>query len=174
MADRQPGPAGASLTGMKDFAPGQRWTYRTRPGEETSTLLVLGRDQNAEGLVAVSLKVEDISLRPPIGGTITELQHAPFAEEVLRQSVLELLQENVALPADLGSYEAWRLAFETGEVGAFDLALADTLDLIDRATGQQPPSPEHPLFTKTNLRIIEPATEEVPNSPIPQGRKGQA
>lgn len=156
------------------FAPGQRWTYRTRPGEETSTLLVLGRDQNAEGLVAVSLKVEDISLSPPIGGTITELQHAPLTEDALRRSVLELLQEDVPLPGDPATYEAWRLAFETGEVGAFDLPLADTLDLIDRATDHQPPSPHHPLFTKTNLRIIEPEAGETLNSPIPQGRKGQA
>ena len=154
------------------FKPGQRWTYRTRPGEETSTLLVLGRDQSAAGEVAVSIRIEDITLRPPIGGTVTELLHAPIEETALQESVTELLQEGLPLPADLGSYEEWRLAFEKGDAGAFDLPLADTLDLIDRATEHQPPSVQHPLFQKTNLRIIQPPEDEEQQT-RPTGRTGR-
>ncbi len=159
---------------MKAFAPGQRWTYRTRPGEETSTLMVLGRDQSAAGQVAVSIRIEDIVLRPPIGGTITELMHAPIEETALRQSVTELLQEGLPLPSDLGSYETWRLEFEKGGAGAFDLPLADTLDLIDRAAEHQPPSLQHPLFRKTNVQIIAPFEEEETPAGHSQGRGGQA
>ena len=161
---------------MKAFAPGQRWTYRTRPGEETSTLLVLGRDQSAAGQVAVSIRIEDITLRPPIGGVVTDLMHAPIEETALEQSVTELLQEGLPLPGDLGSYEDWRLAFEKGDAGAFDLPLADTLDLIDRAAEHQPPSLEHPLFRKTNVRLIASFgdEEEEPQPVRGQGRGGQA
>lgn len=136
---------------MTDFAPGQRWTYHTRPGEETSTLLILGRDTSVSGLVGVSVRVQGVTLHPS-GQVAHELSHAPLTEAGLRLSVLDLLEEGVPLPSDLSGYEAWRPAFERGETGAFDVTLSEVLDMIDRAGQDTGPATQNPLFQKQNGR----------------------
>lgn len=166
------------------FAPGQRWTYRTRPGEDTSTLLVLGCDPrrpdregtggDAGGSV-VSVRLDALQMRGPEGpgSHISELSHTPVAEENVRESVLELLEEGAPLPADLSGYQGWQLDYEKGEAGFFTVPVAEILDLLEGMMGP-PPGPAHPAFHKSNGRArLLGSWEEESERPAPLDR-GQA
>ncbi|GAA0517438.1 hypothetical protein [Deinococcus depolymerans] len=133
-----------------DFQAGQRWTYRTRPGEDTSTVLILRRDDEPTGTV-LHVALDGLRLGNPHlrGGVQPELGHAPVTAEALRASVLELIQVNAPLPADGGGYRQWREAADRGEAGVFTLTLAEILDVIGQAVA---PAPVDGLFGKTNRR----------------------
>ncbi|SEI72189.1 hypothetical protein SAMN04488058_101437 [Deinococcus reticulitermitis] len=168
---------------MKPFAPGQRWTYRTRPGEDTSTLLVLGCDlrrapegeSGADGSRVVSVRLDRLRMIGPegAGSWISELAHTPVAEANVRDSVLDLLEEGVPLPADLSGYHGWQLDYEKGEAGFFTVPIAEILDLLEGLMGP-PPGPAHPVFQKSNgrARLLGPWEDEGERS-APLGR-GQA
>lgn len=129
---------------MTDFAPGQRWIYRTRPGEETSTVLIL-RCEDWPSDTVIHVYLDGLRLRNPHlpGGVQDTLSHTPVREDAVRASVTELIEERAALPHDGGGYETWRTAFERGEAGVFTLPLADIVEALEVAvngprTGDQP------------------------------------
>ncbi|NTY01442.1 hypothetical protein [Deinococcus sp. JMULE3] len=133
-----------------DFQAGQRWTYRTRPGEDTSTVLILRRDDEPSGVVLhVALDGLRLGNSHLPGGVQMELGHAPVTVDALRASVLELIQVNAPLPNDEGGYRQWREAADRGEAGVFTLTLAEILDVIGQAVT---PAPVDGLFGKTNRR----------------------
>lgn len=133
-----------------EFQAGQRWTYRTRPGEDTSTVLILRRDDEPNG-TALHVALDGLRLGNPHlpGGVQMELGHAPVTADALRASVLELIQVNAPLPADEGGYRQWREAADRGEAGVFTLTLAEILDVIGQAVA---PALPRELFGKTNRR----------------------
>jgi len=133
-----------------EFQAGQRWTYRTRPGEDTSTVLILRRDEEPNG-TALHVALDRLRLGNPHlpGGVQMELGHAPVTEDALRASVLELIQVTAPLPADEGGYRQWREAADRGEAGVFTLTLAEILDVIGQAVAPALPGE---LFGKTNRR----------------------
>lgn len=120
--------------------PGQRWTYRTRPGEETSTAVVLRVDAYAEQGRIVSVRLDGL-LMPnadsPDGYT-REIGHVPVLEEKFRQSVLEVVEVLRPVPHEAG-YDQWRAAFDAGEAGAFDLTLAEIVEAMAYALAQAAP-----------------------------------
>ncbi|MDK2012586.1 MULTISPECIES: hypothetical protein [unclassified Deinococcus] len=133
-----------------DFQAGQRWTYRTRPGEDTSTVLILRRDDEPSGTV-LHVALDGLRLGNPHlpGGVQMELGHMPVTADALRASVLELIQVNAPLPADEGGYRQWREAADRGEAGVFTLTLAEILDVIGQAVA---PASVDGLFGKTHRR----------------------
>ena len=136
--------------GQADFQAGQRWTYRTRPGEDTSTVLILRRDDEPTGTV-LHIALDGLRLGNPHlpGGVQPQLAHAPVTAEALRASVLELIQTGALLPTDDSGYRQWREAADRGEAGVFTLPLAEILDLIGQVVV---PAPVDGLFGKTNRR----------------------
>ncbi|AWT34846.1 hypothetical protein GCM10008956_36800 [Deinococcus arenae] len=133
-----------------EFQAAQRWTYRTRPGEDTSTVLILRRDDEPNG-TALHVTLDRLRLGNPHlpGGVQMALGHAPVTADALRASVLELIQVNAPLPADEGGYRQWREAADRGEAGVFTLTLAEILDVIGQAVAPALPGE---LFGKTNRR----------------------
>ncbi len=133
-----------------DFQAGQRWTYRTRPGEDTSTVLILRRDDEPTGTV-VHVALDGLRLGNPHlrGGVQPHLGHAPVTADALRASVLELIQTGALLPTDDSGYRQWREAADRGEAGVFTLPLAEILNLIGQVVV---PAPVDGLCGKTNRR----------------------
>lgn len=130
---------------MPDFAPGQRWSYATRPGEPRSTVLILARDDSPGGGI-VHIRVEGLRLRTPHGEQ-TELAHSPIAEASLRASVTALIETHVPLPGDLSGLRHWEAAFARGEAGAFTLSVAEIVGAVEQAVGSGPdglPPPHTP------------------------------
>lgn len=138
---------------MADLAPGQRWTYSPRPGEETSTLLIVGRDEGPGGEVGYSVRLEALQLRNPWteDGLQTELVHVPLTESALRESLSDRLETGVTLPDDGGAYASWRASFERGEAGCFSEPVAQVVQIIEDLIVA--PSTSLPtLFQKANQR----------------------
>lgn len=136
-------------TAMTAFAPGQRWVYRTRPGEETSTVLIL-----RGGGDTWHVQVDGLQLRNPYtaGGVQTDLPHSPISAGALRASVIRLIEEGVTLPADQSGYETWHEAHERGEAGVFTLEVAGIVGALEEAVNA-PRTPEgNSLFQKTKLK----------------------
>lgn len=135
---------------MRAFTPGQRWTYRTRPGEDTSTLLILAREDSPAGGI-VHIRVEGLRLRTTHGEQ-SDLPHTPLAEASLRASVLELVEDGVPLPADTSGLQHWEAAYARGEAGFFTLDVAAVVAAVEEMVGGAPAAEDDPLFRKANRK----------------------
>jgi hypothetical protein len=143
---------------MTPFAPGQRWTYRTRPGEETSTALILKREELPGGPV-LHVQLDGLRLHNPLTetGLQTELGHLPISETAARECLTGLIEEHATLPTDLSGYQQWRTAFDAGEAGVFTLPLADIVGALEEAVranaeAMQAQTEQAGLFEKRNLK----------------------
>ncbi|MFC6590932.1 hypothetical protein ACFP81_02055 [Deinococcus lacus] len=134
---------------MNQIAPGQRWTYRTRPGEETSTALVLAVDESAgQTIISVSLDGLLIPHAAAPDGYAHSIGHLPLSGEKFRESVLELVETLQPVPREEG-YSQWREAFDRGEAGVFTLTLAE---IVEHMAEVLAPAPAPNVFGKTPFR----------------------
>src|ERR1044071_9508120 len=103
-----------------DFRPGQEWAYRSRPGEESSTLTVLRVERAPELGVVVHVSVDGVRIgdpaRPP-----RHLGHLPMSEDAVRRSVTRKLRDDAPLPGFEDGYAIWREAYDQSEGGAFSI-----------------------------------------------------
>ncbi|PNY82436.1 hypothetical protein [Deinococcus koreensis] len=136
---------------MTDFAPGQRWLYRTRPGEDTSTALILGREAVPQGEV-LHLCLDGLTLLNPLmdGGVQTSLAHVPVTGDALRASVETLIEVGVPLPPDTSPIDRWSEEARRGEAGAFTLPLAEIVGALEQAIASHDGAAL--LFQKVNLK----------------------
>lgn len=154
---RAPSPPAAvtEAPGAKGFREGQVWSYRTRPGEGRSRLVVCRVDPETSAGAVVHVQVEGVVLRNPAaeGGVSTTAGHLPLAADALDESVLAL--EGDAGPGACAGFEeahaGWRAAMEAGRAGAFRVSVAEALEVVQRAvdaaqarTVARPPAPARP------------------------------
>jgi len=113
-----------------EFAAGQLWRYRTRAGDERSSVLVLDVSERT-----VHVQVRDIALTPGNGPVLHEI-FLPIAAGALRASVTSQLE-----PLDEASFAAARLAWRTGhdtmDKGEFTIPLDRFLDLVEKRPPQR-------------------------------------
>ncbi|WP_104990298.1 hypothetical protein [Deinococcus sp. NW-56] len=131
------------------FAPGQRWAYRTRPGEEGSTLIVLRRE-TVGGEALLHVQLQGLRIPSPLteSGLTTSIGHLPIREAEVRQSVTELLEQGV-MADDGGGYETWRAAHARGEAGFFTLPVSQIVTLMEQAV-RDAAAGQGGLFRKSN------------------------
>lgn len=92
------------------FAPGQVWTYHTRPSEPNASLTVLKLESLPKIGLVVHVRLDGIRLHNCSGGPEpTEIGHAPFAREALDRSVVKLIRTGGVPPFEAG-YQNWREA----------------------------------------------------------------
>jgi hypothetical protein len=137
------------------FAPGQVWTYRTRPGEAASRAVVCRVDADTSAGAVVHVQVEGVAIRNPDadGGVSTIAGHLPLTAAALRESVVELRPEPGACPGFEDAHAAWSAALAAGRAGAFRVGVAEALDALQRAVDASAtrtvPVPEHgPLASR--------------------------
>jgi hypothetical protein len=123
----------AAVPPAKPLKVGQEWHYRTRKGEDKSTLVILQVDPGAPGkrLVHVSVRGLRIANTRTPGTFMTEVLHIPITEVALRRSLTTLAADSVTLPDYLATYKEWRAAMDRGQASAFDVSVADALDFVD-------------------------------------------
>ena len=119
----------APATDMK-YSPGQVWSYKTRPGEDVSTVTILRVESLPKIGTIVHVRIEGIHLKNCGGGpSPSTIQHAPFAREALDKSVTALIKSNVAIPDYEEGYQEW--LSHCG--GVYTITLADMLN-VDETT----------------------------------------
>jgi hypothetical protein len=110
------------------YRPGQVWSYKTRPGEGSSTITVLRVESLPTLGVIVHIRIDGFQFKNCSGGPApTTVQHAPFSKAAIDKSVTRLLRSFSELPAYQAGYEDW-LA-HCG--GVYTISIAEMIDADD-------------------------------------------
>jgi hypothetical protein len=88
---------------------GERWSYKTRTGEESSTLVIGGVEAAAKEGTVVHICVEGLKLSGPEGKTLDHIGHMPMSQDAVDKSVTRLLGQNALPTADYSAgYDYWK------------------------------------------------------------------
>jgi hypothetical protein len=136
---------------MPSLAPGQVWTYRTRPGEEASRVTVLQLDPHDEFGHIVHVRFDGVAIRSPLApdGVSRIIAHMPFSLEAVERSLTALESEGGALPEFADGYAQWKVAFDHGRGGVFTATLAEAVQHCEEAMNNaEPAKPAKPRKEK--------------------------
>jgi hypothetical protein len=117
---------------MEEIKKGQIWKYETRPGEESSLIIILKVEKlNNEDVVVhaqvTNLKIKDFETGQIIADSIG---HLPMHESSFRKSVFHLIgNNNVELEGS--GYEDWQYAYKVGNAGIWDIEVADVINTTE-------------------------------------------
>jgi hypothetical protein len=122
----------------RDFSEGQVWSYKTRPGEENSTLLINKVDTDPRLGAIFHVSISDVSVRNPRApsGVTSDLPHFPVSKQTLEQSCVKLLGERSPNADYREGYAEWRSAFDRGEAGVFSISVSEIIGGVERAINQ--------------------------------------
>ncbi|WP_109487252.1 hypothetical protein [Occallatibacter savannae] len=116
------------------FSPGQVWSYRTRRGEESSTITVLRIERLPNAGVIVHVRISGIHLKNCSGGpSPTNIGHTPISREALDRSVTKLIEQGRTLPDYEEGYNQWRQACG----GVYTIAVADLVKADEETFNSQ-------------------------------------
>jgi hypothetical protein len=134
----------------RDFEAGQLWSYQTRPGDESSLVLInlvesvpkLGTVYHISVLKVHMPSWKDNS-RPEI-----DLPHFPVLKETLEKSLIAHVGERAPLEAYRNGYDTWRTAFDAGRAGAFTVSVAEVVSMIEETIEKNRPQPSDTAQTR--------------------------
>jgi len=121
--------AGESQPADADFQVGQRWSYRTRPQEPESTLII-GRVENDPKLGSViHVSVIGLRLKNPRaeGGFGNVAAHLPISPKALRDSVIARVGDAVPDADFERGYAMWR---DAGG-GVFTVSVREAVQFVE-------------------------------------------
>jgi len=116
---------------MSKYKAGQVWSYRTRPGEESSRATILEVETHAKAGVIVHLRVCDLKIKKG-DEVIDVIEHLPCALEALDQSNVALVEEDVEVPDFTHGYKLWKEAFDQGKTGAFAVPIDKCIEVMEQ------------------------------------------
>jgi hypothetical protein len=116
-----------------EFKVGQVWDYRTRPTETNSTLTICKVEMAGKLGKVIQISLADVRVKSPQNkdGFATYIAHLPFSESSVKQSVIQLVKEGVALPDYREGYDLWRNSVEKGEGGVWTIPVAEAVAAME-------------------------------------------
>src|SRR5262249_14963687 len=116
-----------------DFAEQQVWSYRTRKGEEGSTLLInkVENDPNLGQIFHISVAKVRVRNRHAPSGVIDELPHFPVSKQTLEASCTKLVGKSAPNPEYVEGYNEWKRAFDQGKAGVFTISVAEIVQIVE-------------------------------------------
>jgi hypothetical protein len=126
-----------TLGAAPDFQEGQVWAYKTRPGEEESTLLINKVEDDAKLGRIYHISISKVQLK---GGPLTltsELPHLPVSLQTLQLSCTKLVRQSDPNPMYLPGYRIWRQAYDAGRAGIYTISISEILDLTEKMLQKQ-------------------------------------
>ena len=120
-------------TNDSKFKVGQKWSYRARPGEESSYFIIVKIDNDPKLGRIIHISMRGLKIKNPRSpdGLSEVVSHMPFAEEAIEKSEVKLLQEKVDLPDFEEGYRIWREAFEAGRGGIYTITVAEAVSVME-------------------------------------------
>lgn len=109
------------------YEPGQVWSYKTRPEEKSSTLVILKVEIDKELGKIVHIALRDLKMKRSGGGFLTRANHLPFAETAISESVLKMLSKDEELPDFSEGYNLWKEAFDAKKAGIYTIPVAEAV-----------------------------------------------
>jgi TonB family protein len=122
------------------YKPGQKWSYKTRPGEEDSYLIVLKVDKDPKLGNIIHIALRKLKMKnelSPDGSVSENVNHMPFSQEALEKSGLKLLEEKTDLPDFAEGYQLWREAFEAGRGGIYSMTVAAAVNVMEAGLNER-------------------------------------
>lgn len=115
------------------YAPGQAWSYRARPGEETSRVAIRRIDQEPEDGEVFHISILGVKLRNHRvdGGVQPAMNHAAVSRATLVASLLDPVGAADEDESWRDGYAVWRQAYDNGDAGVFDLSIPEILGYIE-------------------------------------------
>ena len=124
--------AKSNLKKVKDdkYKPGQVWSYKTRPGEETSTITILRVEEAPQRKRIVHIHVDGIKLKNCRGGNAPEtVEHMPFDKVFIDASVTEMVRKG-PVPGYSDGYFEWRQGWDAGKAGFYTITVSQAIDVM--------------------------------------------
>lgn len=103
---------------------GQRWSYRTRPLDSESTLVIVAIDRHRTGIL-VNIAIQKLNAGPNLKELLV-----PITLEHLEGELIDLLDEGVDVADHSGSYTNWKALVEKGKAGTFTTSPAAIVETI--------------------------------------------
>jgi len=122
----------------QEFKEGQVWSYRTRPNEQGSTLLINKVESDAKlgSIFHISVSGVKVKNRRAPGGVTQELPHFPVSKKTLEDSVLKLVGTAAPNPGYREGYATWKQAFHAGNASIFTISVAEIVGFIEKTVNQ--------------------------------------
>jgi hypothetical protein len=90
------------------YSPGQVWSYKTRPGESSSTVTILRVETTPKIGTIIHVRIDGVRFKNCTGGSAPNtIEHAPFAKSALDKSVGHKLSTVTRLPDFEAGYGDW-------------------------------------------------------------------
>jgi hypothetical protein len=99
----------------ENYEPGQIWSYKTRPQEKDSTLMILRIDNTTKLGPVIFIGLKDLRVRHPNGNVIATMTPLPFTKEALDSSVIKLVGKSDDLMKYSFGYQQWKQAQFAGK-----------------------------------------------------------
>ncbi|REC42976.1 hypothetical protein [Chryseobacterium sp. 5_R23647] len=114
---------------------GQEWNYKTRKGEENSTLKILKIEEYPKHGKVIHISIGGLKVGDPDveKGFAKEFTHIPITEEALDKSVTVLKNDKVKLPTKIDGYDYWKKEFDQGIAGVFSIPVSEIVDLMEES-----------------------------------------
>lgn len=114
---------------------GQEWNYKTRKGEENSTLKILKLEEYPTHGRVIHISIVGLKVINPDSkeGFANEFTHIPISEKALDESVTELKNEKVKIPEFIEGYAYWKKEFDQGVAGVFSISVSEIVDLMEES-----------------------------------------
>ena|ERR1700722_1293578 len=110
------------------FKPGQVWQYKTRSGEEKSSITILKVESVPKIGTIVHVRVENVRLRNCTGGPEPDtFQHMPFTHDAIEASITKLVSKTSNVPDYKDGYDEWRNACG----GVYTISVAEAVAVAE-------------------------------------------
>lgn len=119
----------AMASALPAIQEGDIWAYKTRAGEEASTLTILKVEDYPQYGRVVHIRVDGIRMTNPVtGGEFNQMPHLPFQAKALQRSLTQRVGETKQVPDFSQGYAYWKAAFDEKKAGAFKISVRKALD----------------------------------------------
>lgn len=127
-----------SFAKAAEYSEGQVWSYKTRAGEEKSTVLINKIEINEKLGKIYHISLNEVKVKNPhIAGSFSnDLPHFPVSEETMKKSLIKLVGKSAPNPGYLEGYNTWKAAFDAGEAGIFTISVSEIVGFIEDAINQ--------------------------------------
>ena len=99
----------AGNAAAESYEAGQIWSYKTRPQEPNSTLMILRMDNSSSKLgQVIFIGLKDLRVQHPSGKVFSSMSPLPFTKDALDQSVTKLVGKADKLMASDFGYSKWK------------------------------------------------------------------
>jgi hypothetical protein len=133
LANLLAGALAMSTANAENYTEGQVWSYKARPGEAGSTLLIDKIESDPKLGAIYHISVLGVSVKNPqvLSGVQHDLPHIPVSKQALDVSCIKLLGLSKPNPDYLEGYAQWRGTFDQGHAGVFTIPISEIVGIVE-------------------------------------------